>query len=145
MPLEAARRFMGKLQNKDLLEAVIFGALYVAAGDGLQNEEVDELRDIIKENPKLGDFSHSDIERCITKARGVLDGGQRTARRQVETEIRQGTDGKPDNQAVVFDAVWDIAERNGLGEKEIPRLHEVCAWCGFNPAQEKLPPLPSAA
>ena len=52
-----ARAAVAKLANRDLMEAVVYGAIYVAAADGdLEESELSKVETILSNNPSLQGF-----------------------------------------------------------------------------------------
>lgn len=49
-----ARAALGKLENRDLLQAVVYGCFYVAAADGeIEPAELDKIDRLLRNEPKL--------------------------------------------------------------------------------------------
>ena len=52
-----ARAAVSKLANRDLMEAVVYGSIYVAAADGeLEDSELSKIETILSNNPALQGF-----------------------------------------------------------------------------------------
>lgn len=83
-----ARAAIGNLENRDLMQAIVYGCFYVAAADGdLEQAEVDKIDRLLRNNPKLANFG-PELNNTIEKAKAdFLEGGARVIRMNAQREL----------------------------------------------------------
>jgi len=83
-----ARQALGNLENKDLMQAIVYGCYYVAAADGeLEPAEVEKVDRLLQNNPKLQGFG-AELHSCVEKARADFEqGGARVIRMNALREL----------------------------------------------------------
>lgn len=56
----AARAAMAKMENRDLLQAIVYGVFYVASADGdVEPQELDKIDRLLRAERELCDLTHS--------------------------------------------------------------------------------------
>ena len=84
-----ARAVVAKLANRDLMEAVVYGSIYVAAADGdLEDSELAKVETILSNNPSLQGFG-AELSNTIDRAKTDFKSGHascvRTPRKNCPT------------------------------------------------------------
>lgn len=127
-----AKAEMAKIENRDLMEAIVGGAMLVAYADGeCEKEELEKLDKIVSSLPELKDFG-SEISEIIGRFRGQLDAGFRIGRQTILNEIND-IKGDDNDRERVFNVMLTIAEADGEVEpEEIKVLKEVGQRLGIN-------------
>ncbi len=107
------RQTLSKLENKDLMEAIVFGAIYVAAADGeLEAAELEKAEKILRNNRAIGSFT-SEIATLMDRAKSDFnDGGIRIIRMNAERELRDLASSPKDAETVLV-TMLSIAEADG--------------------------------
>lgn len=116
---------MKKLENKDLMEAIVGGCLLVAYADGdCSDEEILNLDGLIQSNPALSHFG-SEITNTINTFEQQLKTGFRVGKLKIMREIKD-IKNNPEDAEEVFINMITIAEADGeVDEKETAVLKEV--------------------
>ena len=114
-----------KIENRNLLEAIIGGSLLVAAADGeIQEEELASLGRQIQANPALAHFG-AEIEKTINKFEQMLNAGIRLGKMKILREL-DDIKKNPDHAEEVFVNMLTIAEADGkIDPSELEILKEV--------------------
>jgi len=106
-----------KMENRDLLEAVVGGCLLIAAADGeIEDSEVKKIDSLLRTNKNLEHFG-SEITELVNRFSERLQSGYRVARAEILREI---DDVKADSQQKedVLLNMLTIAEADGEIEPE---------------------------
>jgi len=121
----AALNEMKKIENRDLMEAIVGGCLLVAAADGeIEPEEVESLEKQLNSNPSLQHFG-SEITVTINRFTEMLEANFRLGKTKILREIRDIKDNR-DEAEEVFVSMIGIAESDGeIEPEEIVILKEV--------------------
>ena len=130
-----ARAAMAKIENKDLLEAVVGGSILVAAGDGeLEESELSKLERIIKTNDKFAHFG-SEVTQLIGKFSAQFkDGGIRIVRQAAMKELND-IKHNPDDVATVMNCIITVAEADGqIEDGEVAVLNKIAETLGVRVA-----------
>lgn len=114
-----------KVENRDLMEAIIGGSLLVAGADGnLDESELMTLERSIAANPSLSHFG-SEIGQTINRFKEQLDVGFRVAKLKIMREISD-IKNNPEEAEECFVNCIVIAEADGeIDEKELAILKEI--------------------
>lgn len=107
------RAAAARLENKDLLEAIISGSILVAAADGdLEPTELDKIDKLLKTNKQLEHFG-TEITRLLGAAKEqFLDGGIRIIRMNAMREM-EDLKHSPKDAETVMNALLTVAESDG--------------------------------
>lgn len=113
-----ARAALGKLENRDLLQAVVYGCFYVAAADGeIEPAELDKIDRLLRNEPKLQGFG-AELGNLIDKAKADFnEGGARIIRMNAERELADLAH-TPTDAETVINFMLTIAEADGEIEPE---------------------------
>ncbi|MBA6068372.1 tellurite resistance TerB family protein [Pseudomonas mosselii] len=113
-----ARAALGKLENRDLLQAVVYGCFYVAAADGeIEPAELDKIDRLLRNEPKLQGFG-AELGNLIDKAKADFnEGGARIIRMNAERELADLAHTPADAETVI-NFMLTIAEADGEIEPE---------------------------
>lgn len=114
-----------KLENRDLMEAVVGGCLLVAAADGeIEQSEIQKLDQLLRSNSNLQHFG-AEITATINRFTEQLNAGFRVGRLNIMREIAD-IQGNPEDKETVFVNMLTIAEADGeIEEAEMKVLEEV--------------------
>lgn len=113
-----ARQAMAKLENRDLMQAIVYGSFYVAAADGdIEPAELDKIERLLRNEPKLSGFG-TELNQCIDKAKSDFnDGGARIIRMNAERELSDVAH-TPVDAETVLNMMLTVAEADGEIEAE---------------------------
>lgn len=129
----AAKVTLHRVENRDLMEAIVAGAVLVAYADGdCSNEELEKLQGIIESNDNLKHFG-SEIGTTIDKYSSMYESGKRIAKMKLMKELG---DVQADEQQKVeaFIIAIEIADADGeIDEAEQTVLKEIGKQFGLNP------------
>lgn len=108
-----ARAAMAKLENRDLLQAVVYGCFYVASADGeLEQAELEKIERLLRNEPKLQGFG-TELSGLIDKAKAdFTEGGVRIIRMNAERELADLAHNQADAETVI-NFMLTIAEADG--------------------------------
>lgn len=120
-----------KLENRDLLEAIVGGCLLVAAADGnIDDSEVKAIDSLLRTNKNLGHFGN-EITELVNRFSERLKSGYRVARAEILREI-EDIKGDAQQKEDVLLNMLTIAEADGdIGEKEQKELDTVAQRLGL--------------
>lgn len=124
-----ARAAMAVIQNRDLMQAVVYGAFYVAAADGeLEESELKKTEKLIANCPQLKGFG-PELSNTMDRAeKDFTDGGHRILRQNAENELKDLAH-SPDEAATVLNIMLTIAEADGEIEPAEMVVLEKAAKC----------------
>lgn len=114
-----------KVENRDLMEAIVGGCLLVAAADGsIDDEELLTLDKSISSNPSLQHFG-AEIGKTINQFEQQLSAGFRIGKMKILREISD-IKNNPADAEEVFVNMLTVAESDGdIDAKELAILKEV--------------------
>ncbi|AOR59283.1 tellurite resistance TerB family protein [Pectobacterium brasiliense] len=119
----AAKVELKKVENRDLMEAIVGGCLLVAAADGeIEKEETDKLDKLLRSNPQLGHYGN-EITQTISRFTEQLQAGFRVGRMNILREI-DDIKNTPKDAEEVFVNMLTIAEADGEIEPEEQKVLE---------------------
>lgn len=122
----SAKVELKKVENRDLMEAIIGGCLLVSAADGeIEKEETAKLDQLVRSNPRLSHFGN-EITATITRFTEQLEAGFRVGRMNILREI-EDIKNDPKEAEEVFVNMLTIAEADGEIE---PAEHKVLEEVG---------------
>ncbi|HHF2952190.1 TPA: tellurite resistance TerB family protein [Vibrio diabolicus] len=130
---KAAQVTLHKVENRDLMEAIVAGAVLVAhADDDCSTAELEKLDNIIAANDNLAHFG-SEIGKTIDKYAAMYEAGARLAKMKLMKEIRD-VDGDEAQKEEAFIIAIEIADADGeIDEAELSVLREIGKALGLNP------------
>lgn len=108
-----ARTKLSRLENKDLMEAVIYGCFYCASADGeIEEKEKDKIERLIRNCDQLKHFGN-DLNVVIDKAKADFnEGGARMIRQNAERQLGDLAH-DPLNAETVLNMMLTVAESDG--------------------------------
>lgn len=119
----AAKVELKKVENRDLMEAIVGGCLLVSAADGeIEKEETSKLDQLIRSNPRLAHFSN-EITSTINRYTEQLEAGFRVGCMNILREI-DDIKNDPKEAEEVFVNMLTIAEADGQIEPEEQKVLE---------------------
>lgn len=123
---------MSKVQNRDLMQAIVGGAMLVAYADGeCEDAEMAKLDKTISALPELQHFG-SEIRETISTFRQQFETGFRIGRQKAMKEI-EDLKASPDEKMLCFNVMVTIAESDGeIEPEEVKVLKEVASMLGIN-------------
>lgn len=108
----AVKAEVKKLENRDLLEAVVGGCLLVAAADGdIEDSEVKKIDSLLRTNKNLEHFG-SEITDLVNRFSERLQSGYRVARAEILREIEDIKSDQQQKEDVLLNMLT-IAEADG--------------------------------
>jgi len=127
----AANAELKKVENRDLMEAIVAGSLLVAAADGdIGEDELVSLEKLIASNDALAHFG-GEINKTIAKFETMLEAGPRIGKMKILKEIAD-IKNNPEEAEEVFLTMLTIAEADGeIDDKEMAVLKEVGSKLGI--------------
>lgn len=108
----AVKAEVKKLENRDLLEAVVGGCLLIAAADGdIEDSEVKKIDSLLRTNKNLEHFG-SEITDLVNRFSERLQSGYRVARAEILREIEDIKSDQQQKEDVLLNMLT-IAEADG--------------------------------
>ncbi|EHK6275131.1 tellurite resistance TerB family protein [Escherichia coli] len=111
-----------KVENRDLMEAIVGGCLLVAADGEIEKEETAKLDQLLRSNPRLSHYGN-EITALITRFTEQLEAGFRVGRMNILREI-EDIKNDPKEAEEVFVNMLTIAESDGEIEPEEQKVLE---------------------
>lgn len=110
--VNAVKADLKKLENRDLLEAIVGGCLLVAAADGdIEESEVKKIDSLLRTNKNLAHFG-SEITELVNRFSERLQSGYRVARAEIMDEIADVKGDEKQKRDVLLNMLT-IAEADG--------------------------------
>lgn len=130
----AAKQSMAKVENRDLMQAIIGGCLLVAAADGeIEKSEIEKIDRLIQANESLSHFG-SEITATLSRFTAQLEAGFLIGRMKILREIRDVAN-DPEQAEEVFLNMLTVAQADGEVEaEEVKVLVEVAKELGLRAA-----------
>ena len=121
----AAKIELKKIENRDLMEAIVGGCLLVAAADGeIEKEETDNLEALLSSNEQLSAFG-AEIPKTVARFTTKLEANFKVGKMNIMREIRDIASDPTDAEEVFVNMIA-IAEADGEVEPaEVQILAEV--------------------
>jgi len=121
----AAKVEIKKVENRDLMEAIVGGCLLVAAADGnIDDDELISLNKQIQSNDALSHFG-AEIGKEINRFEKMLEAGFRLGKMKILREIAD-VKNNPEEAEEVFINMLTVAEADGeIDPGELAILKEV--------------------
>lgn len=129
----AAQANLHKVENRDLMEAIVAGSVLVAYADGdCSGDELLKLNGIIESNDNLKHFG-SEIGATIDKYSAMYESGARLAKIKLMKEL-EDVKADEDQKEEAFVIAIEIADADGeIDEDELAILREIGKKLGLNP------------
>lgn len=121
-----------KVENRDLMEAVVACSILVAYADGeCEDAELAKMEQVISALPELKHFG-SEISETIGRFHSLLEAGFRLGKLKVMKEI-DDIQANDDDRQLVFNIALTIAEADGeIEPQELKVLKEIGQRLGIN-------------
>lgn len=121
-----------RIENRDLMEALVGGALLIAAADGkIDDDELEQLDKTLQANDKMRHFG-SEIHKTLDRFHDMLTASFRMGKIKILRELAD-IEASPDDIEEVFATMVDVAEADGeIDQKEQEMLVEVGRNLGVN-------------
>lgn len=121
-----------KIENRDLLEAVIGGGLLIAAvgGDGIDDKEQKTIDTLLRTNKNLAHFG-SEITETINRFTTRINAGYRTARFEILDEIEDIKNDPKDARDVLLNMIEVADSSGGIDEAEMKELDFIANKLGL--------------
>lgn len=125
-----------KVANQNQMEAIVAGAMLVAAADGeIERKELEKLEALIANNENLTAFKRQDIQRTIQKYSGILEADFHVGRAKMLKEIADVSD-NAEQAEEVFLNMLAIAKSDGeIEPAEAKVLIDVGRRLGVDPTE----------
>lgn len=129
----AAKVAVHKVENRDLMEAIVAGSVLVAFADGdCSAEELTKLQGIIESNDNLAHFG-SEIGTTIDKYSSMYESGARLAKVKLMKEL-EDVQADEEQKIEAFIIAIEIADADGeIDDCEMSLLKEIGKKLGLNP------------
>lgn len=127
-----ARQAMAKIENRDLMQAAVYGVFYVASADGeIEASEVDKIERLLKNSDKLAHFG-TELNAVIDKAKADFnEGGARIIRMNAERELGDLQSAPADGETVL-NFMLTVAEADGeIEDAEMAVLERAASKMGL--------------
>lgn len=109
----AAKQAAVRLENKDLVEAVVFGSVMMAHADGeLEDSELENLQKQLEGNDIFAGFPQAELGKMIDKACGYFKMGAIMGNKKCTDELKD-VKNNPKHADEVMTAVLTIAFADG--------------------------------
>lgn len=120
------------LTNRNLMEAVVWGAFYVAAADGtIDDAEMKKLEKLISNTPELKGFGAELGNTMDLAEKSFTEGGSRILRQRAEKELADLAH-SPEEAATVLNIMLTISDEDGIGDDEMKILEKSAKIMGLN-------------
>ncbi|WP_288463268.1 TerB family tellurite resistance protein [uncultured Pseudomonas sp.] len=121
----AAKVELKRVENRDLMQAVVGGCLLVAAADGeIEKSESDKIEQLLRSNKNLEHFG-GEITTTVSRFTEQLQAGFRVGRMNIMREIRDIKNNASDAEEVFVNMIT-VAEADGeIQPEELKVLAEV--------------------
>lgn len=122
-----------KVENRELMEAIVAGAILVAYADGdCSAEELTTLQNIIESNDNLKHFG-SEIGQTVDKYSRMMENGARLAKIKLMNELKDVA-ADEEHKVEAFIIAIEVADADGeITEEEVKVLREIGRMYGLNP------------
>lgn len=125
-----------KVQNKNVMEAIVAGALLTAATDGtIERSETDKLTKLLQANDLLEAFRGREITKTITKYESILEADFGIGKKKMLDEIADIADNDDHAQEVLL-TMLAIAKADGeIEPEEHAVIMDVCRTLRLDPKE----------
>ena len=108
-----ARQAMAKIENRDLMQAAVYGVFYVASADGdIEPSEIEKVERLLNNSDQLKGFG-VELAQTIDKAKADFnEGGARIIRMNAERELADLASTLKDAETVI-NFMLTVAEADG--------------------------------
>lgn len=123
-----------KIQNRNVMEAIVAGALLVAAADGtIEKSELEKMTKLLQANDNLEAFKGREINKVISKFESVLEADFGVGKKRMLDEISDIADNDDHAQEVLL-TMLAVSKADGEVEPEEKAvILEVCRALRLDP------------
>lgn len=108
----AAQAAMKKIENRDLMEAIVAGSLLIAAADGeIEPEEIDTMGALIASNESLKHFGN-EIDQTIQKYQEMLEASFLVGKTKLKRELQDCANNSEEAEEIFVNMIA-IAQADG--------------------------------
>lgn len=125
-----------KVQNRNVMEAIVAGALLTAAADGtIERSETDKLTKLLQANDLLEAFRGRELTKTISRYENILDADFGIGKKKMLDEIADIADNDDHAQEVLL-TMLAIAKADGeIEDEERVVIMEVCRALRLDPKE----------
>lgn len=125
-----------KVQNRNVMEAIVAGALLTAAADGtIERSETDKLSKLLQANDLLDAFRGREITKTIARYESILDADFGVGKKKMLDEIADISENDDHAQEVLL-TMLAIAKTDGeIEPEEQAVIMEVCRTLRLDPKE----------
>lgn len=125
-----------KVQNRNVMEAIVAGALLTAAADGtIERSEMDKLTKLLQANDLLEAFRGRELTKTISRYENILDADFGIGKKKMMDEIADIADNDDHAQEVLL-TMLAIAKADGeIEDEERVVIMEVCRALRLDPKE----------
>lgn len=122
-----------KVQNENLMQAIVAGAMLTAAADGtIEKSERDKLDKLLTSNPQLEAFKPAEIRKVMQRYENMLDADFMVGKQKMMKEIADISDNS-DHCEEVFLNMLAISKADGeIEDAELTVIREVARYLGIS-------------
>ena len=122
---------VAKLENRDLLEALVGGCLLVAAANGsIGDKEIKSIDSLLRTNKNLQHFG-SEITELVNRFSERLNSGYRVARAEILDEISEVKADEKQKRDVLLNMLTIAEADDEVDDKEQKELESVAQMLGL--------------
>lgn len=122
----SAGRTVTKMKNRDTVEGVVWGAVWVAFADGnFSKDEKSSLIASLKAIPALAVFA-GEVTGMVDRAVALFDTGVRMGKQEAKRQLADLAN-DPENAATVMNVVLTVADEGEIDDKERKILEDIAA------------------
>lgn len=129
--INTANLELKKVENRDLMQAIIAGGLYISSADGaIEDAEIAKLEELIASNERMAHFGseiHETISRFQAKFKANFQVGRLAARKELD-DVRANKD---EAEEVFVNMVALAAADGEVEPEELKALKEVAQMFGL--------------
>lgn len=122
-----------KVQNNNIMEAIIAGSMLVAAADGsISRPEVEKVERLIMNNDNLSAFKPAEMRKVIQRYQNILEADFGVGQKKMLDEISDISDNNDFCEEVMLN-ILAVAKSDGtISPEELKVIEKVSQLLGFN-------------
>lgn len=122
-----------KVEKRDLMQAIIGGALLVAAADGeIEPSEVSKLDELIQSNPALGHYGN-EITATINRFKAQLEANFQVGKLAIKRELHDVRNNPADAEEAYVNMIAIASSDGTIEDAEKVVLKEIGQMFGLRP------------
>lgn len=124
---------MKKVENRDLMQAIVGGSLLVAAADGtIEPSEIAKLDELVRSNPALAHFG-SEITATINRFTAQLNANFQVGRLAIKRELADVKSTQSDAEEAYVNMIAVASADGEIEPAEMKVLQEIGLHFGLRP------------